>query len=54
MLHPVVTTRSRVILMAAKKRDLSSGALAKEAGVNVETIRYYDNIGLMPELSWAQ
>ena len=35
--------------MAAKKRDLSSGALAKEAGVNVETIRYYENIGLMPE-----
>ena len=35
--------------MAAKKRDLSSGALAREAGVNVETIRYYENIGLMPE-----
>ena len=35
--------------MAAKKRDLSSGALAREAGVNVETIRYYEKIGLMPE-----
>ncbi len=35
--------------MAAKKRDLSSGALAREAGVNVETIRYYENIELMPE-----
>ncbi len=35
--------------MAAKKRDILSGALAKEAGVNVETIRYYENIELMPE-----
>ncbi len=35
--------------MDAKKRDLSSGALAKEAGVNVETIRYYEKIGLMLE-----
>ncbi len=35
--------------MAAKKRDILSGTLAKEAGVNVETIRYYENIGLMPE-----
>ena len=35
--------------MAAKKLDLSSGALARAAGVNVETIRYYENIGLMPE-----
>lgn len=37
--------------MTIKKRDLLSGALAKEAGVNVETIRYYENIGLMPEPS---
>ncbi len=35
--------------MAARKRDLLSGALAREAGVNIETIRYYENIGLMPE-----
>ena len=35
--------------MAAKKRDLSSGALAREAGVNIETIRYYEKIGLLPE-----
>ncbi len=35
--------------MAANKLDLSSGALARQAGVNVETIRYYENIGLMPE-----
>ena len=35
--------------MAAKKLDLSSGALARAAGVNIETIRYYENIGLMLE-----
>ena len=35
--------------MAANKLDLSSGALARQAGVNVETIRYYEKIGLMPE-----
>jgi MerR family mercuric resistance operon transcriptional regulator len=35
--------------MAARKRDLSSGALAREAGVNIETIRYYEKIGLMLE-----
>ncbi len=35
--------------MAVKKRDLSSGALARAAGVNIETIRYYEKIELMPE-----
>ncbi len=35
--------------MTVKKRDLSSGALAREAGVNIETIRYYEKIRLMPE-----
>lgn len=35
--------------MAAKKRDLSSGTLAREAAVNIETIRYYEKIELMPE-----
>ena len=35
--------------MDVKKRDLSSGALAREAGVNIETIRYYEKIRLMPE-----
>ncbi len=35
--------------MAANKLDLSSGALAREAGVNIETIRYYEKIGLLPE-----
>ncbi len=35
--------------MAANKLDLSSGALAREAGVNIETIRYYEKLRLMPE-----
>ena len=35
--------------MAEKKRDFSRGALAKETGVNIETIRYYEKIGLMPD-----
>ena len=35
--------------MAANKLDLSSGALAREAGVNIETIRYYEKVRLMPE-----
>ncbi len=35
--------------MVAKKRDLSRGALAKETGVNIETIRYYEKAGLMPD-----
>ncbi len=28
---------------------LTVGQLAKKAGVNVETVRYYERIGLMPE-----
>lgn len=35
--------------MAEKKLDLSRSALAKETGVNIETIRYYEKIGLMPD-----
>ncbi|VAV93756.1 Heavy metal resistance transcriptional regulator HmrR, partial [hydrothermal vent metagenome] len=29
--------------------SLKRGALAKQTGCNLETIRYYENIGLMPE-----
>ncbi len=32
-----------------KTLQLSRGSLAKQTGVNIETIRYYENIGLMPE-----
>lgn len=28
--------------------DLSIGALSKQSGVNIETIRYYEKIGVMP------
>jgi MerR family transcriptional regulator, mercuric resistance operon regulatory protein len=30
-------------------RGLSIGGLAQKSGVNLETIRYYERIGLMPE-----
>ena len=29
--------------------QMSRGSLAKETGVNIETIRYYEKIGLMPD-----
>ena len=35
--------------MATSKSVLSRGALAKETGVNIETIRYYEKAGLMPD-----
>jgi MerR family transcriptional regulator, mercuric resistance operon regulatory protein len=31
-----------------KKEGLSIGALSKHSGVNIETIRYYEKIGVMP------
>jgi MerR family mercuric resistance operon transcriptional regulator len=34
--------------MKSEKNELSRGALAKSSGVNGETIRYYEKIGLMP------
>ena len=30
-------------------KTLTIGRLSKEAGVNIETIRYYEKIGIMPE-----
>lgn len=35
--------------MKTGKVHMSRGSLAKETGVNIETIRYYENIGLMPD-----
>lgn len=32
-----------------KTRAFGIGATARESGVNIETIRYYERIGLMPE-----
>jgi MerR family mercuric resistance operon transcriptional regulator len=34
--------------MTRTSGDLSIGALARASGVNLETIRYYERIGLMP------
>ena len=34
--------------MAANKRGVTIGQLAKAAGVNLETVRYYERIRLMP------
>jgi DNA-binding transcriptional MerR regulator len=36
---------------AVRTRDLSIGQLAAPTGVKVQTIRYYEQIGLMPETS---
>ena len=35
--------------METEKIQLSRGSLSKETGVNIETIRYYEKIGLMPD-----
>ncbi|MEM8500804.1 MAG: helix-turn-helix domain-containing protein [Pseudomonadota bacterium] len=35
--------------MQSTPKPLSRGALAKRSGVNAETIRYYENMSLLPE-----
>ncbi len=35
--------------MVSRKSGLLRGVLAKQSGVNGETIRYYEKIGLMPD-----
>ena len=30
------------------------GALSKRTGCNIETIRYYERIGLMPPPTWSE
>ena len=32
-----------------KKRGYAIGAMSRETGVNIETIRYYERIGIMPK-----
>lgn len=48
MIKPVVNTGSRVYFMKSNKTYLTRGMLASKAAVNIETIRYYENISLMP------
>ncbi|WP_138380621.1 MerR family transcriptional regulator [Luteithermobacter gelatinilyticus] len=36
-------------MTTSQKREYTRGKLAKEAGVNLETIRFYEKIGLMPD-----
>ena len=35
--------------MVKKTLNLTRGALAKKTGVNIETIRFYEKIGVMPD-----
>lgn len=48
MIKPVVDTGSRVNFMTSNKIYMTRGMLASKAAVNIETIRYYETISLMP------
>ena len=49
-LTPVGNYGIKAILMAQQKApDMKIGALAEQTGVHVETIRYYQGLGLMPK-----
>ncbi len=52
IMEPVVTTGSRFFWMPADKRQqaarLTIGALSRRTGCNIETIRYYERIDLLP------
>src|SRR5690242_20400195 len=47
-MHPVATTGSRAMRPVARAEDISIGALSRLTGVNIETIRYYERIKMMP------
>jgi len=36
-------------MAVSQKREFTRGTLAKESGVNLETIRFYEKIGLIPD-----
>ncbi len=44
-MHPVATTGSREMIQAG----ITIGELGKRTGVNIETIRYYEKIGLLTD-----
>ena len=46
-IEPIVTIGSRFFCMKGKKYSI--GQLAKESACKVETVHYYEKIGLMPE-----
>lgn len=48
IIQPVVTTGSRVGMETAKK-PFSVGQMAEQTGCKVETVRYYEKEGLMPQ-----
>ena len=43
------TTRSHYGIKGVKRHTLTIGRLARQAGVNLETVRYYERIGIMPD-----
>lgn len=52
MLNPVATTGSSELLTkerALPTQDYSIGKLSRRTGVNIETIRYYEKIGILPK-----
>jgi MerR family transcriptional regulator, mercuric resistance operon regulatory protein len=52
MLHPVATTGSRRIFLRPIKAlpvdGMPIGELSRLCGVHIETIRYYEKIGMLP------
>ncbi|MBI2260791.1 MAG: helix-turn-helix domain-containing protein [Caulobacterales bacterium] len=42
------TTRSHYGIKSVRRQILTIGRLARSAGVHLETVRYYERIGLMP------
>jgi MerR family transcriptional regulator, mercuric resistance operon regulatory protein len=52
MLKPVVTTCSSVfereVVAVARKAGIQIGELSRRTGCNIETIRYYERISLLP------
>jgi MerR family mercuric resistance operon transcriptional regulator len=52
MLKPVVATGSRVfereVVAVARSAGIKIGDLSKRTGCNIETIRYYERISLLP------
>src|SRR5258708_12927742 len=52
MMHPVATTGSRGFFMraitASRVENVAIGELSRRTGVNIETIRYYERIKMLP------